>query len=45
MVANINEGKGACKNIIQPFTVPGERFAVRITNQSAETARSHQLLC
>jgi len=29
IVANISEGKGACKNIIKPFTVQGERFTVR----------------
>jgi hypothetical protein len=29
IVANISEGESACKNVLQPFTVRGERFTVR----------------
>jgi hypothetical protein len=29
IVVNINEGESACKNVLQPFTVRGERFTVR----------------
>jgi hypothetical protein len=28
IVANISEGESACKNVLQPFTVRGKRFAV-----------------
>ena len=29
IVANISEGESACKNVLQPFTVQGERSTVR----------------